>query len=122
MWEIIALSSDGDLASDAVQKFMNDYTMTKYGTPWFHMFDFSHNTKATRNATMTRHLQPGQHKLHMNLLIDLCRKSPDVNDALGFIWDSWLNPPDIMKMNQVLELTSKRVQDALSILPDVGIC
>ena len=115
--ELIASCSDGDLCNDAVQSYMEKYMRDKYGTPWFHLFDFSHLLKALRNALLNRVLEPGGHQIHMNLLIDLCNKSPS-DGVLSFIKDSWLNPPDIMKMLPCLEITSERVQTALKSLPE----
>lgn len=115
--EIIGSCSDGDLATDAVQYMMELYTRSKFNTPWFHSYDFSHVLKAPRNALLNRVLEPRTQKLHMNILISLCSKTGA--NTLNFIQDSWLNPPDIMKMTPCLELTSNRVQEALKNLPDV---
>lgn len=114
--EIIGSCSDGDIATDVLQQVMDSYTRYRYNTPWFHFFDFSHLLKAVRNALLNRVLEPGEHQLHMKVLIELCKKSND--NSLDFIQDSWLNPPDIMKMKPCLEITSKRVEEALRTLPD----
>lgn len=117
--EIIASCSDGDLATDAIEYLMDRYTRGKNGTPWFHFFDFSHVLKAARNALLNRYLQPGDHKFHMKELIQLCIKNASAPiDTLSFIKDSWVNPPDIMKMKPCIELTSPSVTQILKKLPD----